>query len=221
MDVKFKTVVLRFLVNRSPWGPGRNLQKWEIHSFIFLPSEASRRRVKVQQPGVLLHVSDSTPLHQRVHIYLLTLTQSVCLCHSDFTDSNTQPGKSKTWQWKEMMTGAMRKKMICLCDLCKCSAFSPLKYIFISKHSVVCIHLRQLWIPSQPLTTELNEKRHLKGNTKGAQLKQLSAALSVFYLEYNLLKIYGFFHRSHFSPLGTKWSDWPQKQREQLFLLHI
>lgn len=154
------------------------------------------------------YTSDST------FTYLHPVSQSVSLTLTSQTATHSLGNKKHD---DENNDWCHEKKMICLCDLCKCSAFSPLNYIFISKHSVVCIHLRQLWIPSQPFTTKLNEKRHLKGNTKGPRLKQLSAALSVFYLEYNLLKIYGFFHRSHFSPLGTKWSDWPEKQREQYF----
>lgn len=192
------------------------------NSFLHLPAfrglPEACEGTTARRPTARLWLHTATPASP----HLLTYTHSVSLSLSLLLHRQQHTAwEIKNMTMKRMMTGAMRKRMICLCDLCKCSAFSPLKYIFISKHSVVCIHLRQLWIPSQPWTSELNEKRHLKGNTKGAQLKQLSAALSVFYLEYNLLKIYGFFHRSHFSPLGTKWSDWPQKQREQLFLLHI
>lgn len=36
--------------------------------------------------------------------------------------------------------------MICLCDLCKRSAFAPLNDTFVSKHSAVCVGLGQLWL---------------------------------------------------------------------------
>lgn len=122
-----------------------------------------------------------------------------------------------------LMTRVMRKDGVCVREreICANALLLILNYICISKHSVVCINLCQPWFlkasrhwsqidsrrtnrkastskcGERPLTTRLNEERHLKGtfrNTKGQQLNQLSAVSSNFYLYHKLLKRYGFFH---------------------------